>query len=149
MPSTGEARVVLNLVLLPVVRSVEEAAEGTAYSYILVTFKCLPDGQFRCLYYIYLAISNVLVLVVVNPTADLIAPLLCTKAAIERPPTIVLLQNGINIERAVQDAFPKCPIISVVIWIGMFSSFSSFAVCRFVFWTRLIVVFFDILKGQI
>lgn len=61
-----------------VVKSVQEAADRS-YTYVLVTTKALPD---------------------INPTPQIIAPLLTPEYAEQyAPPTFVILQNGLGVER--------------------------------------------------
>ncbi|GAA95427.1 uncharacterized protein L969DRAFT_101548 [Mixia osmundae IAM 14324] len=84
-----------------IVSSSNEAADR-AYDFIICTFKALPD---------------------VIPTAELLAPFMPSSADNASAtgagaPTVVLIQNGIGIEKPVQASFPGIIIISVVAWIG-------------------------------
>ncbi|KDE03555.1 hypothetical protein MVLG_05983 [Microbotryum lychnidis-dioicae p1A1 Lamole] len=72
-------------------------ANDRSYAYIVCSFKALPD---------------------LVPTASLVAPFIEGEHAQGKPPTIVLLQNGIGIEHPLQLTYPHVPIISVVAWIG-------------------------------
>ncbi|KAI9493128.1 2-dehydropantoate 2-reductase [Zychaea mexicana] len=75
-----------------VARTVAEANEFGPFDYIVVTLKALPD---------------------VYSTADIIAP-----AVNKGKTTIVLIQNGFEIEAPVIERFPSNPLISVVAYIG-------------------------------
>ncbi|GAA5911821.1 hypothetical protein JCM8208_002447 [Rhodotorula glutinis] len=84
------------------VRTADEANDRP-YKFILCATKCLPD---------------------LMPTASVLAPFLESEHAhaksvdLEDGPTVVLIQNGIGIEHPLATAYPSCPIISVVAWIG-------------------------------
>lgn len=86
-----------------VLRDPEEATDRN-YRLIICTFKCLPD---------------------LVPTTTILAPFLvpfCGTSPNEKskakPPTVVLIQNGIGIEQPIAEAFPSIHIISTVAWIG-------------------------------
>ncbi|EGG07386.1 uncharacterized protein MELLADRAFT_35492, partial [Melampsora larici-populina 98AG31] len=86
-----------------VLRKAEEATDRN-YRLIICTFKCLPD---------------------LLPTTTILAPFLipfCGTSPNDKPkakpPTVVLIQNGIGIEQPIAEAFPSIHIISTVAWIG-------------------------------
>ncbi|GMM27809.1 hypothetical protein DAMA08_005250 [Martiniozyma asiatica (nom. inval.)] len=74
-----------------VVKSVEEATKFGPFDYIVVTTKNIPD---------------------VSPIEDIMKP------AVSENTAIVLLENGVGIERATIAAFPKNSVISGVTLIG-------------------------------
>ncbi|GAA5846561.1 hypothetical protein JCM5353_005355 [Sporobolomyces roseus] len=78
-----------------------EEANDRSYKYIVVSTKALPD---------------------ILPTASILAPFLESNLNqsidLEDGPCVVLMQNGIGIEHALQVAYPQIPLISVVVWIG-------------------------------
>ena len=85
-----------------VVKSVQEAADRT-YTYVLITTKALPD---------------------INPTPQILGPLLVPEYTKKHaPPTLVILQNGLGVERdlyrAVQSAWTKSKpkILSAAVYI--------------------------------
>ncbi|KAI9277061.1 ketopantoate reductase PanE/ApbA-domain-containing protein [Phascolomyces articulosus] len=74
-----------------VVRTVSDAKEFGPFDFIVVTLKALD----------------------VYKTADIISP-----AVVEGKTTIVLIQNGYDIEPPIVERFPKNPLISIVAYIG-------------------------------
>ncbi|TIC09247.1 hypothetical protein E3Q14_03504 [Wallemia mellicola] len=74
-----------------VMRSIEEASDRE-YNYAVCAFKCLPD---------------------VIPTERVLGEVLT------RVKCVVLLQNGVGIERSLQMARPDIPIISGIVWVGV------------------------------
>lgn len=76
-----------------VTRSVAEAAASGPYDYIVLTTKNIPDGPITC--------------------EDIIRP-----AVTDGLTSIVLIQNGIGIEKPMIDQFPNCAVISGVSLIG-------------------------------
>lgn len=74
--------------------SVSAAAEHGPFDFVVVTTKNIPDGYLTC--------------------EEIIAP-----AVVAGETTIVLIQNGIGIEEPMIKAFPKTPILSGVLLIGL------------------------------
>lgn len=80
-----------NLHIKPkVVRTPEEAAQDGPYDYLLVSCKALPEAK----------------------TAETIAP-----AVTPGRTTIVLVQNGIDIEQEYAERFPENPLLSCVVYL--------------------------------
>lgn len=76
-----------------VARLVDEAAQNGPFDYVLVTLKNIPDGPITC--------------------EDVIRP-----AVTDGVTTIVLFQNGIDIEKPMIAQFPHCAVLSGVSIIG-------------------------------
>lgn len=77
-----------------VLRSVHEACDRD-YSYIVICTKALPE---------------------LSSTAALLEPFMNQTGA--EQPTIVLVQDGVGVEKPVQTAFPQAIILSTVVWTG-------------------------------
>lgn len=73
--------------------SVAEAAENGPYDFVVLTTKNIPDGPITC--------------------EDIIRP-----AVTDGFTSIVLIQNGLGIEKPIIDEFPNCAVISAVSLIG-------------------------------
>lgn len=76
-----------------IVRSVADAAANGPYDYVVLTTKNIPDGRMTC--------------------EEIIQP-----AVTDGLTTIVLIQNGIDIEKPMIKQFPHCVILSGVSLIG-------------------------------
>lgn len=76
-----------------IARSVAEAAANGPYDFLVVTTKNIPDGPITC--------------------EEIIRP-----AVTDGFTTIVLIQNGIDIEKPMIEQFPNCALVSVVSLIG-------------------------------
>lgn len=77
-----------------VLQAVEEATDRQ-YAYVVVCTKALPEF---------------------TATSDLLGPLLSSQS--RAPPCVVLIQNGLGIEKPLRDAYPDLTIISCCAWIG-------------------------------
>ncbi|KAE8152240.1 2-dehydropantoate 2-reductase [Aspergillus avenaceus] len=75
------------------VRSVAECPRDSYYDYVIVTTKCFPGST--------------------PALAELLRPALDGRPGT----TIVLAQNGIEIEQGIADAFPQNPLLSAVVYI--------------------------------